>query len=289
MSFLNNNNNIKLTYLTQTLNVKQVKKNSNGSSKITKLRFLYPLQYKYKKLLLKKKWSSGRCNTGSLTVFSKGPTQGKRLPLLNYSFRQKSLFFVGGINYTNSFNDRVSSIIFTSDGQVFYKPLSLSDCLFTLTRLKSLFEVSNMLTKNLVLLKIWLTIHKKTFLLVQQEKNLPISFLELKPGQGSKYTRSLGSRSKLLKLDTRTGYGLVILSSSLKKVFSIFSLAEGGPASLNIPKKCLVSNKSGDRRRLGIKPRVRGVAMNPVDHPHGGRTKTIKSPKTPWGKITKYK
>ena len=40
---------------------------------------------------------------------------------------------------------------------------------------------------------------------------------------------------------------------------------------------------------LGKKPKVRGVAKNPTDHPHGGRTKAIKYPRTPWGKTTKFK
>ena len=287
MSFLNNPSI--LPFLSQMVSVKQEKKKSNGSNNISRLTSTYPLQYKYKKLLLLKKWNAGRCGNGRITVFSKGPVQRRRSPLLNYNFRQKSLTFIGGLNYTNSFSNKLSSIIFTSDGFIFYKPLITTDCLFTISKLKPLSKISNSLVKDLALLKQFLVITERPFLLLQQEKNLPISFIELRAKKGSKYTRSLGSKSKLLKLDTRTGYGLVLLPSALKKVFSIFSLASEGPAGLNIPKKSLVSNKAGDRRKLGIKPRVRGVAMNPVDHPHGGRTKTIKSPRTPWGKITKYK
>jgi hypothetical protein len=47
--------------------------------------------------------------------------------------------------------------------------------------------------------------------------------------------------------------------------------------------------RGGDMYRFGQRPKVRGVAMNPVDHPHGGRTKSIRLPKTPWGKVTKLK
>lgn len=46
-------------------------------------------------------------------------------------------------------------------------------------------------------------------------------------------------------------------------------------------------SKAGYNRNLGIRPSVRGVAMNPVDHPHGGRTKTNSPEVTPWGKVTK--
>ena len=140
-----------------------------------------------------------------------------------------------------------------------------------------------------MLLKPFLYIQKIPFILLQQEKNLPISFLELNLTKGAKYTRSLGSRSKLLKLDTRVGYGLVMLPSSLKKVFSVFSLAAKGPSNLNINKNILTSNKSGDKRKKGFKSKVRGIAMNPIDHPHGGRTNSIKFPRTPWGKVTKFK
>ena len=53
--------------------------------------------------------------------------------------------------------------------------------------------------------------------------------------------------------------------------------------------KNMNNTKSGYWRALGIKSTVRGVAKNPVDHPHGGRTKSIKYPRTPWGKTTKFK
>jgi large subunit ribosomal protein L2 len=49
------------------------------------------------------------------------------------------------------------------------------------------------------------------------------------------------------------------------------------------------NSKAGYWRLFGNKPTVRGVAMNAVDHPHGGRTKSIKHPLTPWGKTTKKK
>ena len=45
---------------------------------------------------------------------------------------------------------------------------------------------------------------------------------------------------------------------------------------------------AGSSRRRGFSPQVRGVAKNPNDHPHGGRTKSVKYPRTPWGKTTKY-
>lgn len=54
-------------------------------------------------------------------------------------------------------------------------------------------------------------------------------------------------------------------------------------------KSKVLGHKAGLIYSFGYRPRVRGVAMNPVDHPHGGRTKSIRLPKTPWGKVAKLK
>lgn len=57
----------------------------------------------------------------------------------------------------------------------------------------------------------------------------------------------------------------------------------------NIKSNLTVSGKAGRNRLKGIRPHVRGVAMNPIDHPHGGRTKGGRPSVTPWGKLTKGK
>lgn len=276
--------------ISNLLTWKKRQKKSNGSNKIIFLKLERLFQYKFKTLLKKRKWASGRSTTtGRITVFSKGPWKKNKIPLVNYSFRQNSLYFIGGVNSINSFRLKVNTIVFTSSGSIFFKPLNISDKLFSLVKLRSLFFFENSLFNRIKLIRPFLYITKIPFLLLQQDKNSPISFLELHLTRGAEYSRSVGSSSKLVKLDTRIGYGLVILPSALKKVFSIFSLAADGPPNLGIQKSILSSNKSGDKRKKGIKPRVRGIAMNPVDHPHGGRTNSIKFPRTPWGKVTKYK
>lgn len=282
MLFFNTDNNKNTTTISNFLTSKKLIKMSNGSNNIIRLVLKYPLQYTVKKLLTRRKSFSGRCvSTGRIVVFSKGPRKKNRIPVVNYSFRSTSLYFVGGVNFSNSFRTKILTVVFASSGSIFFKPLSIIDNLFNLVKLKSLFSFENSLFERISLIKPFLHIRKLPFLLLQQEKNLPISFLELNLTKGTTYTRSLGSRSKLIKLDTRTGYGLVILPSALKKVFSIFGLATKGPVNLSISKNTLTSNKSGDRRKRGFKSKVRGVAMNPVDHPHGGRTNSIKFPRTP--------
>lgn len=56
----------------------------------------------------------------------------------------------------------------------------------------------------------------------------------------------------------------------------------------NIHHKRELTGKAGTNRLRGIRPTVRGVAMNPVDHPHGGRTKTVQPEVSPWGWVAKH-
>ena len=76
-------------------------------------------------------------------------------------------------------------------------------------------------------------------------------------------------------MDTRTSTGLVKLPSKVKKVFSIFSIASLGAVALSENKK-FKNNSAGYQSRFGHKCLSRGVAKNPVDHPHGGRAKAIR-------------
>lgn len=106
------------------------------------------------------------------------------------------------------------------------------------------------------------------------------SFAEIHPHRGAQYSRSSGSSSKLLSKNISTHTTLVKLPSGVRKIFSLYSLVTDGAPSLK-QKKHQLNTKSGYWRIRGCKPIVRGVAMNPVDHPHGGRTKSIKYPRTP--------
>ena len=114
-----------------------------------------------------------------------------------------------------------------------------------------------------------------------------LSFLQLTPLSNMKYARSLGSYAKLLTKNIKNHLALIKLPSGIKKLFSIFSIGWTVLGAKKIPQ--LFVKKAGYLSKYGKKPKVRGVAMNPVDHPHGGRTKSIKYPRTPWGKTTKFK
>ena len=122
-------------------------------------------------------------------------------------------------------------------------------------------------------------------------RNIPIGTtihcIELQPGKGAQLARSAGTSTQLL---AREGsYAQVRLrSGEIRKVHvdCRATIGEVGNEEHSLEK----TGKAGRVRLKGIKPTVRGVAMNPVDHPHGGgegRTGTKRDPVSPWGTLTK--
>ena len=113
--------------------------------------------------------------------------------------------------------------------------------------------------------------------------------IELKPGCGGAVSRSAGNYSQLVGKDG--GYALVKMQSGEIRLFLLDCMATIGSAS-NLDNKNISIGKAGRSRWLGIRPTVRGVAMNPVDHPHGGgegKTSGGRHPVSPTGKPTKGK
>jgi len=173
-----------------------------------------------------------------------------------------------------------------SSGSVSYTLTSSTHELFRLLRFRPTLARSRRtgygpLSKLMPVLQVFFLIH-------QLPKNKPVCLLEPAPGLGVTYARASGTKALLTKMDTRVGTSLVKLPSGVKKIFSIYGLGSLGTVALPVTKK-MKNNKAGQLLTYGQKPRVRGVARNPVDHPHGGRTKTIQHPRTPWGKTTKLK
>lgn len=107
-----------------------------------------------------------------------------------------------------------------------------------------------------------------------------VSLVELFPGSGVQYARSSGTFAKVLKFNINNYTCVLRLPSGVRKAFSFFSLCFLGPVSLR-NKRLIKNTRSGYWRNFGVKAKTRGVAMNPIDHPHGGRTKSIKNQRTP--------
>ena len=113
--------------------------------------------------------------------------------------------------------------------------------------------------------------------------------IELKPFRGGAVARAAGSYCQLVGKDG--GYALVKMQSGEIRLFLLDCMATIGSVS-NIDNKNATIGKAGRSRWLGIRPTVRGVAMNPVDHPHGGgegKTSGGRHPVSPTGKSAKGK
>ncbi len=122
-----------------------------------------------------------------------------------------------------------------------------------------------------------------------QIKNIPIGTMvfniELDPSRGGKIVRSAGAGAKVSAQEGRYT-NLVMPSGEIRKVLSKCYATVG---MVSHPEwRYTTIKKAGNSRLRGIKPTVRGSAMNPVDHPHGGGEGRspigMKAPKTPWGK-----
>jgi large subunit ribosomal protein L2 len=122
-------------------------------------------------------------------------------------------------------------------------------------------------------------------------RSLPIGSMvhniELKPGKGGQIARSAGAYAQLVGRDA--GYAQIRLGSGELRMVLDGCMATVGAVS-NQDHMNEVLGKAGRVRHMGRRPHVRGVAMNPVDHPHGGgegKTSGGRHPVTPWGQPTK--
>ena len=123
--------------------------------------------------------------------------------------------------------------------------------------------------------------------------NIPVGTIvhnvEIKIGKGGQIARSAGTYAQIVGRDQ--GYVILRLNSGEQRLVSGQCFATIGAVS-NPDHMNISLGKAGRNRWLGFRPHNRGVAMNPVDHPHGGgegRTSGGRNPVTPWGKPTKGK
>jgi large subunit ribosomal protein L2 len=124
-------------------------------------------------------------------------------------------------------------------------------------------------------------------------RNMPLGTIvhnvEMKPGKGGQIARSAGTYVQLVGREQ--GYALLRMTSGEMRMVRAECRATIGAVS-NPDHQNIVIGKAGRNRWLGRRPSVRGVAMNPIDHPHGGgegKSSGGRHPVTPWGKPTKGK
>jgi large subunit ribosomal protein L2 len=121
-------------------------------------------------------------------------------------------------------------------------------------------------------------------------KNIPVGTvihnIELRPGQGGKLVRSAGVSAQLMAKEDE--YSQIRMPSGEVRKVHVNCRATIGQIG-NVEHENQIIGKAGRSRHLGKRPSVRGIAMNPVDHPHGGgeaRSTSGRPPTTPWGVMT---
>jgi len=222
---------------------------------------------------------AGRSNNGRITVFSKGK-KGKQLyRLVDY---KRSNHNVPGKIYTKEYDPKRSSFI----SLVLYKN---NICCYIIGVNNTIIG-SNICSYNRVV-KDHLSYNKgDSNRIMYFNTGSIIHNVEYYPGKGGVFIRSAGTFGKIIKKHSNIKKVLVRLPSKSTFYTSLYSFATLGVVS-NINHHKRIIGKAGRNRWLGIKPNVRGVAMNPVDHPHGGGEGKKSNPsfkRSPWGKINKW-
>ena len=250
---------------------------SNASHKILRFSSIWFDKKTCKKARFRK-LSNGGCGlTGRKVIRTRGRLLRRlQLPKIAYRFRLTYPLLVSTFKVTPFYSKIVSLAVLPSGG-VCYLPTLERHPIFSVVHLQTPLS-SSWIKREFACLTL--------VSIVQQYRR--ISNFEIWPGKGIQYARSAGSWGKITSRDFKSHTAVAYLPSGVRKIVSIFSTIVPG-RSAGIDKRVIKNTKSGYWRSFGFKPTVRGVAMNPVDHPHGGRTKAIRYPRTPWGKTTKFK
>jgi large subunit ribosomal protein L2 len=224
-----------------------------------------PIKKKTKKL--KKK--SGRNHSGQITIHHRGGGHKKKYRLIEFK-REKKSAVVTDIEYDpnrTSYIARIKDNIGNESYILAPKDLKIG------ATVQCKNETTIQIGNSMIL------------------ENMPIGSLlhnlSLKPNQAGKYIRSAGTFGQLIQKSKI--FGRIKLPSGEQRYIPLKCSATLGIVS-NENHKDETLGKAGRRRWLGKRPTVRGVAMNPIDHPHGGgegKTSGGRPSVTPWGKPTK--
>jgi large subunit ribosomal protein L2 len=204
-----------------------------------------------KSLLATKKRSGGRNSTGKMTVRYKGGGHKKKYRIIDFKRDNHGIpGKVASIEYDPNRTARIALIVFVNgDKRYIVAPDKLTVGKELLSGEKATPEIGNAL-----------------FL-----KDVPLGTvihnIEMNPGQGGKIARGAGSYAQLNAKDGK--YAIVKMPSGESRMILLTCMATIGSVS-NSEHSLEVSGKAGRSRWKGRRPRVRGVVMNPVDHPMGG-------------------
>ncbi len=252
--------------------IKKYKPTTNGRRNMTVIDYSVLSKVKPEKSLLEilvKK--AGRNNEGKITTRHKGSGHKRKYRLIDFKRNKDNIFgTVKTIEYDPNRNAFISLINYI-DGEKRY-----------ILAPKNLPVGSKIISGDETDIKIGNCL---------KLKNIPdgtiIHNIELYPKNGGKIVRSAGTKAQLISKDENGKYVVIRMSSGeIRKILSecratIGEVSNGDHSLVNL-------GKAGRNRWKGIRPTVRGSAMNPNDHPHGGGEGKSpigrKTPMTPWGK-----
>jgi large subunit ribosomal protein L2 len=217
------------------------------------------------------KRTGGRNSYGRVTSWHRGGGHKRKYRLID--FRREKLdipALVAAIEYDPNRSARIA-LLHYADGEKRYilAPLGLSVKDTVLASAEADIKPGNALPLQNI--PLGTTIHN----------------VEIRPGKGGQLCRSAGAQAQLVAREGK--YALVKLASGEVRRILVTCRASIGQVG-NIEHESITIGKAGRSRWLGKKPNVRGVAMNPVDHPLGGgegKSSGGRHPCTPWGKPTK--
>jgi large subunit ribosomal protein L2 len=231
-------------------------------------------KYKANKNLLNKlKQHAGRNNQGRITVAHKGGGHKQNYRKINFK-RDKGQSIVTSIEYDPNRSANIA--------QLSYKDKKKNTYIIAPNGLRVLDEIIS-------------SEERKSFINIGDTyklKDLPmgtiIHNIELLPNQGGKLIRSAGTYAKVLQPYNNKYINIQLSSGEQRLILADCKVSVG--AVSNIEHKSIPLKKAGQARWLNRRPTVRGVAMNPVDHPHGGgegKSSGGRPSVTPWGRPTK--
>ena len=222
-----------------------------------------------KSLLEPKKRTGGRNNTGRITARHRGGGSYHHYRIVDFKRNKQGIpATVVGIEYDPNRSARIALLEYT-DGEKRYilAPLGLNVGDTVSSGPTADVRIGNALPL----------------------RNIPVGSqvhnIELQIGRGGQIVRSAGAVAQLMAKEGN--YATLRLPSGEMRLVHLNCMATLGQVG-NVDHQNIVIGKAGRSRWLGRRPHVRGAAMNPIDHPHGGgeghAPVGLKHPKTPWGK-----
>ena len=223
-----------------------------------------------KSLLVAKKRKGGRNASGKITIRHRGGGAKRNIRIIDLKRDKFDIeATVASIEYDPNRGPRIA-LLHYADGEKRYiiAPVDIK------------FGDKLMSSKKLIELK-----NGNAMPLEFIPAGMAVSCVELEPGEGAKIARGAGNLVYVMGVEGK--FAQIKMPSSEIRLIKKTCLCTIGQVS-NPDKRHISLGSAGRKRHLGFRPTVRGTAMNPVDHPHGGgegkQPIGMKHPKTPWGK-----